>query len=304
MNLRDLEYVAAIDRYRNFGRAAEACHVSQPSLSAQVKKLEERLGVELFARTNSGVFTTDAGARIVATARDMLRSAQRISDTAAEYHDPMAAPLRIGMIPTLAPFAMPYMSKSIRTVAEDLNVIYREQPTEVLWTEMEERVVDVAMMSGPVERAGYRFTPVFKEPLVLMVSKHHRLANIDSISPCEIPVEEMMLLTKEHCLRADTISLCDDKNIGIDVPDQILATNFLTMSHYLAEGVGCTLVPMLARPILECANSEMRFVKINDASYGRDIGFVSREGCPREHILMALCDHIRASPPANVAAIA
>ncbi len=303
MNLRDLEYVTAIDRYRNFGRAAEACHVSQPSLSAQVKKLEERLGVELFARTNSGVFTTDAGARIVATAREVLRSARRITDTAAEYHDPMAAPLRIGMIPTLAPFALPYLSKAIRDVAEQLSVIYREQPTEVLWTEMEERVVDVAMMSGPVDRPGYRFTPVFHEPLLLMVSKQHRLANTESIAACDIPVEELLLLTKEHCLRADTISLCDDKNIGIDVPDQILATNFLTMSHYLAGGVGCSLVPMLARPILECANPDMRFVKIDDSSYGREIGFVSRQGCPREHILLTLCEHIRERPPANVSAV-
>lgn len=303
MNLRDLEYVTAIDRYRNFGRAAEACHVSQPSLSAQVKKLEERLGVELFARTKSGVFTTDAGARIVTTAREMLRSAQRISDTAAEYHDPLSAPLRIGMIPTLAPFALPYISKTIRSVADGMNVIYREQPTEALWTELEERVVDVAMMSGPVVPTGYQFTPVFMEPLVLMVSKTHRLANTESLIACDIPVEELLLLTKEHCLRADTLSLCNDKNIGIDVPDQLVATNFLTMSHFLTQGVGCTLVPMLTKPILECANPEMRFVKIDDATYGRNIGFVSRKGCPREHILMALCDEIRAKPPRHVTAL-
>ncbi|MGB3471054.1 MAG: LysR substrate-binding domain-containing protein [Erythrobacter sp.] len=303
MNLRDLEYVTAIDRYRNFGRAAQACHVSQPSLSAQVKKLEERLGVELFARTNSGVFTTDAGSRIVATAREMLRAAQRISDTAAEYHDPLAAPLRIGMIPTLAPFVLPYMSKTIRSVADGINVIYREQPTEALLTELEERVVDVAMMSGPVAPPGYQFTPVFKEPLVLMVSKNHRLANTQSVSACDIPIEELLLLTREHCFRADTLSLCRAKNIGIDVPDQLLATNFLTMSHYLTDEVGCALVPILAQPILECANPEMRFVQIDDATYGRDIGFVSRKGCPREHILMALCDEIRANPPKHVTAL-
>ena len=303
MNLRDLEYVSAIDRYRNFGRAAEACHVSQPSLSAQVKKLEERLGVELFARTNSGVFTTDAGTRIVATAREVLRSAQRISDTAAEYHDPMAAPLRIGMIPTLAPFAFPFLSATIAKVAEDLQVIVREQPTETLWTELEERVVDVAMMSDPETPAGYRFTPVFNEPLLLMVSKDHRLANSSSISASEIPVEEMLLLTNEHCLRDDAIALCNDKNIGIDVPDQLLATNFLTMSHFLTEGVGCSLLPTLARPILMCANPAMRFIAIDDVSYARKIGFVSRIGCPREHILMALCDHIRENLPDTVTAL-
>ncbi|MEP0392484.1 MAG: LysR substrate-binding domain-containing protein [Erythrobacter sp.] len=300
MNLRDLEYVAAIDRYRNFGKAADACHVSQPSLSAQVKKLEERLGVELFARTNAGVVTTDAGTRIVATAREVLRSAKRIADTAAEYHDPMAAPLRIGMIPTLAPFALPYMASTIRKVAPDLNVIYREQPTDVLWSELDDRTIDIAVMSYPETPAGYRFTPVFKEPLLLMVAKDHRLANTSAISACDIPIEEMLLLTKEHCLRAETVALCNGKNIGIDVPDQLLATNFLTISHFLSRGVGCTLVPMLAQPILECANPAMRFVTIDDAAYGREIGFVSRKGCPREHILMTLCEYIRTNLPPNV----
>jgi len=304
MNLRDLEYVTAIDRYRNFGRAADACNVSQPSLSSQVKKLEERLGVELFARTNSGVHTTDAGARIVTTAKEVLRSAQRITDTAAEYHDPLAAPLRLGVIPTLAPFALPYLSQSITSIAEDLSVIYREQPTQVLWSELENRVIDVALMSGPVKAAGYRFTPIFREPLILMVSKNHRLANTASISASDIPIEEMLLLSEEHCLRADTVALCQDKNLGIDVSDQILATNFLTMSHFLSEGVGCSLVPTLSRTILKCANPDTRFIEIDGEEYGRDIGFVSRAGCPRENILMALCDQIRTHPPQNVTSLA
>ncbi|NMW32758.1 LysR family transcriptional regulator [Altererythrobacter sp. RZ02] len=297
MNLRDLEYVAAIDRHRNFGRAAKACNVSQPSLSAQVKKLEERLGVELFARTTNGVLTTDAGLRIVETARDMLRSAQRITDTAAEYHDPMAAPLRIGIFPTLAPFVLPYVSQTIKDLAPDLNAIFREQPTDTIWKELEKRTVDVAMMSGPVDRAGYRFSPVFIEPLLLMVSADHRLANEATISVCDVPVEELILLPEEHCLRADTISLCNAKNIGIDVPDLTFATNFLTMSHFVDEGYGSALIPMLARPVLQCANKNMRFIEIEDPSFSREIGFVSRIGCPREHILMALVDQIKAHPP-------
>lgn len=301
MNLRDLEYVAAIDRYRNFSRAAEACHVSQPSLSAQVKKLEERLGVELFARTNTGVLTTEAGLRIVQTARDMLRSAQRITDTAAEYHDPMAAPLRIGMFPTLAPFALPYVSKTISELAPDLNTIFREQPTEMLWKELENRTIDVAMMSGPVDRPGYRFSPVFIEPLLLMVASDHRLGNMETISVCDIPVEELILPPEEHCLRSNTVSLCEAKNIGIDVPDQTFATNLLTVSHYVDEGYGSALIPMLARPVLECSNKNMRFVAIDDPSFCREIGFVSRIGCPREHVLMALCDQIKASPPTQTA---
>lgn len=303
MNLRDLEYVAAIDRYRNFGRAAEACHVSQPALSAQVKKLEERLGVELFARTNSGVLTTEAGARIVTTAKDMLRSAQRITDTAAEYRDPLAAPLRIGIIPTLAPFIVPYVSQSIRTIADQLVTVYRENPTDTLLTELDARMIDVALLSGPIELPGHNFTPVLREPLVLVVSKDHRLANCDAVAACDIPVEELLLLTDEHCLRAETIALCRNENIGIDLPDDLHATNFLTISHYLASGVGCSLVPKLACPILGSANPDVRFVDIVDAKYGRDIGFLSRKGCPREAVLLALCDQIRMHPPAHASSL-
>lgn len=303
MNIRDLEYVAAVDRYRNFGRAAESCHVSQPALSAQVKKLEERLGVELFARTNNGVKTTEAGARIVLTAKDVLRSAQRISDTAAEYRDPLAAPLRIGLIPTLAPFVLPYLKSSIGTVADGLVTIFREQPTQQVLAELDSRMIDVGLVSGPIEVNGYKFTPVIREPFGLIVSKHHRLANAESIAASDIPIEELLLVTEEHCLRAETVALCRNKNIGIDMPDQLQAMNLLTVSHYLAEGVGCSLVPMLARPILQCANPDIRFVEIADENYGRDIGFLSREGCPREHILMALCEQIRSAPPEGVGSL-
>ncbi len=303
MNLRDLEYVTAIDRYRSFCRAAEACHVSQPALSAQVKKLEKRLGVELFARTNSGVLTTDAGVRIVATAKDVLYSAQRITDTAAEYRDLLAAPLRIGMIPTIAPFIVPYMSNAIKTLSEDLTKIYREQPTDKLLVELEQRTIDVALLSGPIEIPGYKFTPVFQEPLLLVVSATHALANNKSIPADDIPIKQLLLPTEEHCLRADTVALCQDKNIGIDIPHRTLASNLLTLSHYLAESVGCSLMPALARSSLENANPDIRFIEIQDQNYGRDIGFLSRKGCPREHFLMALCDHIRASPPDGVTSL-
>ena len=304
MNLRDLEYITAIDRYRNFGKAADACHVSQPALSSQVKKLEDRLGVELFARTNSGILTTDAGVRIVATAKDVLHSAKRITDTAAEYHDPLAAPFRIGMFLTIAPFIVPFMAKSIKVLSDDLSAIYREQPTQTLLAELENRMIDVALVSGPVEMPGYKFTSLFREPLLLVVSKSHRLANSTHIDADDVPFEELLLLTEEHCLRTETIALCNNKNIGVDVPHQTLASNLFTVSHYLAAGVGCSLMPILAQPFLEQSNSDIRFIKINDADYSRDIGFLSREGCPREHVLMALCDQIRSYPPEGTVPLA
>ncbi|MGB3469880.1 MAG: LysR substrate-binding domain-containing protein [Erythrobacter sp.] len=303
MNIRDLEYVAAVDRFHNFGKAAEACHVSQPSLSTQVKRLEERLGVELFARTNHGVVTSEAGSRIVTIAKEVLRNVRRMDDTAAEYRDPLAAPMRIGIIPTLAPFFIPYMRTKTREYSQNLSTIFRELPTEKLFAELDGRKIDVALLSGPVKLSGSNFTPIFREPLWLVVSETHRLAEVAAIAVEEIPVEEMLLLTEEHCLRAETIELCGNKNVGIDMPDQFLASNLLTMLHYLSGGIGCSLVPSLARECLERAAPNARFVKIDADDYSRDIGFVSRTGCPREKMLKAICDQIRADPPGDTIAL-
>lgn len=300
MNLRDFEYVAAIDRYRNFGRAADACNVSQPALSAQIKKLEERLGVELFARTNQGVMTTEVGARIVKTSKEVIRNAQQIADTAAEYRDPFAAPLKIGIIPTLGPFAVPYMADSIAIICDELKVAFREKPTAEILTEMENRNVDIGMVSGPLELPGCKFTPVFREPLCLVVPSDHSLAELDFVEPDEIPIERLLLLTEEHCLRSDTIAICNDKNIGVDVPQHVFASNLLTMSHFVARGVGCSLLPRLGKPFLESANPKIRFIDIKGNAYARDIGFLSRIGCPREHILKALIDQIRTNLPDGV----
>jgi len=303
MNLRDLEYITAIDRYRNFGRAATACNVSQPALSAQVKKLEERLGVEIFARNNKMVFATEAGERIISTAAEMLRSVRKINDMAAEYRDPLSVPLRIGIFPTLAPFIVPYIAQSIKALSSEIKLIYRERPTAALISELKSRAIDIAMVSGPLDVAGCEFTPVFREKLYLAVSKDHRLANQNTIPAKGIPREEMFLLNDEHCLREDTVALCNDKNIGIDIHEDMSATSLLTASHYIADGLGCTLIPELGKPSIERANSQIKFIEIEGGAYARDIGFLSRKGCPREHILNALCDQIRAHPPEDVAAL-
>ncbi|SIN65115.1 LysR family transcriptional regulator, hydrogen peroxide-inducible genes activator [Parasphingorhabdus marina DSM 22363] len=303
MKLRDLEYITAIDRYLNFGRAAEACNVSQPALSAQVKKLEERLGVEIFARNNQKVIATEAGHRIIETAKDMLKSARQIKDYAAEYRDPLSVPLKIGIFPTLAPFIVPYVAGTVKSLSREMDMVFRETPTRKLISELQNRRIDIAMVSGPVDHPSANFTPVFRESLLLAVSKNHRLANRSRIDASEIISEELILLDEDHCLREDTLRLCDDKNVGIDMPEDLAATSLLTATHYITQGFGSTLLPALSRDFLGAANPDIRMVEIDDPGYGRTIGFLSRKGCPREHILMALCDKIRSDPPSGVTAV-
>lgn len=304
MKLRDLEYITAIDRHLNFGRAAEACNVSQPALSAQVKKLEDRLGVEIFARSNQKVIATEAGHRIIETAKDMLKSARQIKDYAAEYRDPISVPLKIGIFPTLAPFIVPYVAETVHGLSKEMKLIFREAPTKQLIADLENRKIDIAMVSGPIDRSTSNFTPVFREELLLTVSDKHRLANQHEIAAHEIPKEEMILLDQDHCLRDDTLKLCENKNTGIDVPEDLAATSLLTATHYITQGYGSTLVPALAKEFLGAANPAVNFIAIADKAFGRTIGFLSRKGCPREHILLALCDKIRLHPPENVMPIA
>jgi len=300
MTLRDLEYITAIGRYLNFGRAAEACNVSQPALSAQVKKLEDRLGVEIFARSNHKVVATEAGNRIIETAREMLKSARQIKDYAAEYRDPLSVPLKIGVFPTLAPFIVPYISEMVNELSADMKLVFREVPTEQLLLDLANRKIDIAMVSGPIDQTTTNFTPVFREGFYLAVCDNHRLANHDLLEAIDIPEEQMILLDRDHCLRDEALKLCQNKNVGIDVPEDLVATSLLTVTHYITQGYGLTLVPSLARDFLGAANPSINFVEIADKGYGRTIGFLSRKGCPREHILNALCDKMRAQLPAGV----
>lgn len=300
MNLRDLDYIVAIERHRSFCKAADACNVSQPALSSQVKKLEEQLGVDLFIRSNQNVSPTEAGFRIVATAKDMQRSARQISDMAAEYHDPLSVPLKVGIFPTLAPFAVPYLTRSVKNIASQMQLVYREKPSAELIGELRDRTIDLAMISGPVDVSGCDFTPIFQEQLYLLVSEDHRLGNRHSIGADEVPREEMLLLDEGHCLRNEVLALCGEKQAGIDISEDISATSLLTTSHYVADGLGCTLMPELALPYIACINPRVRFIAIADDRYVRNIGFLSRKGCPRQHILKALCDQIRSHPPEKV----
>jgi len=151
MKLRDLEYIVAIDRFQHFSKAAEYCNVSQPALSSQVKKLEGTLGVKLFERHLNTVETTQAGRRVVVEAIQVIPNIRKLEDAAAEYHDPLSVPLKIGVIPTLAPYVVPYLCNKIHTYNAEFSVVFRERMTHQLLDELKERRIDIAGLSGAVD---------------------------------------------------------------------------------------------------------------------------------------------------------
>ena len=175
--MRDLHYLVAVEEHSSFGRAAEACNVSQPTLSMQIKKLEDYLGVRLFERTNKSVIITDAGRRIVASARRILLDEQQIRDIARTAHDPEAGEFRLGAFPTLASYVFPAYVPAILKAFPKLHLLLVEEKTDALLELLKAGKLDAALLALPVDDAALEATPLFDDPFLLAVGNDHPLAN-------------------------------------------------------------------------------------------------------------------------------
>jgi LysR family hydrogen peroxide-inducible transcriptional activator len=300
MKLRDLEYIVAIDRFQHFGKAAEYCNVSQPALSSQVKKMEGLLGVSLFERNMNRIETTPAGRRVIDEAAGVILNIRKLEDAAAEYRDPISVPLKIGVIPTLAPYLVPYLCGKVHTCSAQISVVFRERMTHHLIDELRQRRVDIAGLSGPVDVNDTDFTPVFDEPLHIVLNRDDPLATQNVVAFDEVPLGRLILLEEGHCLRDDALSICKDRSLGKDLPSDLSATSLSTAIQYVANGFGVTLAPALAASEFEHAQSPVVFRRLDREDFVRRIGFLSRANCPRKFILNALISEIQSDLPSLV----
>ena len=303
MKLRDLEYVVAIDRFKHFGKAADYCNVSQPALSSQVKKMESLLGVSLFERNLNKIETTEAGRRVVDEATGVIANVRRMEDAAAEYRDPISVPVKLGVIPTMAPFVIPYLCRKAHAFNPDISIVFRERMTHQLIDELRSRRIDAAGLSGPIEEPGTDFTPVFDEPIYLVLNRKSPLAALNVVPFEEISLGDVILLEDGHCLREDALTLCSDDCVGRDVPSDLSATSLSTAIQYVANGFGMTFAPALAASDYEHAQSPVVFRPVDRTDFVRRVGFLSRMNCPRKFILNALVSEIQADLPRSVVAI-
>jgi len=304
MNLRDLEYVEAVGRLMNFSRAASACNVSQPALSNQIKKLEQELGAKLFDRRVHDIRPTDLGKRVIESARTILSETRKIHDMATEYRDPTAIPLRVGMAPTLAPYLMHYLFTQIRTLLPDIKVTMAEATADQLTALVENRDIDIALVPRSTCETRLDFTPLFDEPLYLAVPKEHSMAEREEIDFQDIPAGRLI------CTRAplgydaeDDVRGCSP-DVGKDVPLDLTATTFETACRYVCVNNACTIVPALAAEQFKRDGWGLSFLRLRKADHVRNIGVVSRLGCPRKPLLTALCEQIYSHPPCGVEPVA
>jgi LysR family hydrogen peroxide-inducible transcriptional activator len=244
MNLRDLHYITTLAETRHFGRAAEQCNVSQPTLSMQVKKLEEYLGVAIFERASREVLVTPAGEKIIAHAHSILRDADAIKDIARTAQDAYAGDFRLGAFPTLAPYYLPQLMPVLSKKLPRLKLWLVEEKTEILLSRLKSGALDAAFIALPIHDAELNYAPLFDDPFYLAVHKAHAFASRTYVHQDDIRREPLLLLEDGHCLRSQALDVCNV--VGAVEHQEFRATSLETLRQMVASGVGVTLMPELA----------------------------------------------------------
>lgn len=281
MNLRELEYLVAIEEERHFNRAAERCFVSQPTLSGQLKKLEDELGVLIAERTNRQVVMTDVGMALAQQARKVLAEARALKDIAQSFYDPMVGELQMGLIPTVAPYLLPLIMPALRKYCPDLKIWLHEQQTNILLDKLRSAELDLLILALPVETDEFAEINLFNEAFYLAVPSNDELAACKSVNLSSLQEKEMLLLEEGHCLRGQALDVCFSAG-ATESHHGFQATSLETLRHMVGEGMGMTLIPELAIPKRMRKDDMVRYIPFEDPKPQRQIGMLFRNKSYRE----------------------
>ena len=293
-----MEYLIAVAEELHFHRAAARCFVSQPTLSGQLKKLEEELGVLLVERNNRQVSMTEAGEAVVRHARNILVEINAIKDTANYFQDPMVGDVRVGIIPTIAPYLLPVIMPQLNRQYSELKIWLYEYQTHVLLEKLEKAELDCLILALPVDDHEFVEVDLFREPFRLAVNKNHSLAKMKSINMGELAQQELILLEEGHCLRGHILDVC--MLAGVKEEGQYHATSLETLRHMVGEGMGMTLMPELAVPAKIRKTDEIRYIEFTDPKPNRRIGLLYRKNSYREQAFNNIAELIKSVLPVNV----
>lgn len=290
MNLRDLKYLIALADLRHFGKAADACFVSQPTLSTQVRKLEEELGVTLVERAPRKVMLTPTGQDVVQRARRIVADVEQMREAARRSKDPESGSLRLGVFPTLAPYLLPHVVPQLRERFPQLELLLVEEKSDVLLQHLREGRLDAALLALPVHDEQLHCEFLFDEPFVLAAPHGHELASRISLRMDELSDETLLLLEDGHCLRDQALDVC--RLSGAQEKSGFRATSLETLRQMVAAGVGVTLLPALSvrAPIVQPAN--IRLVKFDEPQPSRRIALVWRKSSAMEAFLHQLAAEV------------
>jgi LysR family hydrogen peroxide-inducible transcriptional activator len=309
MTLTELKYIVAVARERHFGKAAEACYVSQPTLSVAVKKLEEELEVKLFERSANEVTVTALGEEIVRQAQSVLEQAANIKDIAKRGKDPLAGPLKLGVIYTIAPYLLPDLVRQVIKRTPQMPLVLQENFTVKLMEMLRTGEIDCAILAEPFPDAGLASATLYDEPFLAAIPMQHALASQTSVSADALKKETMLLLGNGHCFRDHVLEVCPEfARFSSDtegIRKSFEGSSLETIKHMVAAGMGITLVPRLSVPsgalvakTRRHADSLVKYLPVEDGLGGeppsRRVVLVWRRSFTRYEAIAALRNAIYA----------
>ena len=297
MTLKELAYLVAVADYGHFGRAAQSCHISQPTLSTQLKKLENHLGVALVERTNKHAHLTPIGEKIVIRAREILANAQSIVELAKSQSSDLVGAFNLGVIPTLSPYVLPWVAPLLNKKFSQLNLIVHEDITAELIIKLKEHRLDALLLALPVETQGFEAQPLFNEPFWFACHKSHHLTKNKTISQKALEKESILLLNEGHCLRDQALDICAMTSGNQNLRTDFRASSLETIKQMVQAGWGATLLPALAT---ETQQSKDIVIKPLAKTAYRQIGLVWRSGYPKHAELHKLTSVIKENLPNSV----
>ena len=289
MNLRTFEYLMALEQHQSFQRAADACGVSQPALSIQIKKLEEELGAQLLERGKQTLLFTPAGQEVLARARTILLQVRDIRKMAELWQDPYTGQLSLGAFPTLAPYYFPQITDHLVDAYPNLQFNLVEARTKELIQQLHDGTLDGAFLALPVEDESFEYASIFSEPFYLGVPRRHPLASRETVSAAELQQERLLLLEEGHCLRGQALDYC--ANAGIGEVLNFRASSMETLLQMIAMGCAMSFVPQCVAE----RNPHIHYLQVEETDVSRTIALFWRKSSVRRAIMLELVDDLSRS---------
>jgi LysR family hydrogen peroxide-inducible transcriptional activator len=296
MTLTELKYIVAVARAKHFGHAAESCFVAQPTLSVAIKKLEDELGVTLFERGGSEVSVTPVGAQIVAQAERVLEQTAAIKELAKQNKDPLAGPLRLGIIYTIGPYLLPPLVKNLIDKVPQMPLVLQENFTVKLLELLRQGELDAAIMALPLPDHGMLMQTLYDEPFVVAVPKAHPWAKKRDIPADDLKAETMLLLGSGHCFRDQVLEVCPEmarfSSPGHGMQRTFEGSSLETIRHMVASGIGVTVLPRASVRDMEDPNGMLAFVPFSAPAPSRRVVIVWRKSFTRRAAIEAVCNAV------------
>ena len=292
MTLTELKYVVAVARQKHFGHAAEACFVAQPTLSVAIRKLEDELGVVIFERGWTEISMTPLGAQIVAQAERVLEQTAAIKEIAKQNKDPLAGQFRLGIIYTIAPYLLPSLVKTMIARVPQMPLILQESFTVRLLEMLKQGELDAAILALPFPDHGLLVQPLYDEPFVVALPRHHAWVDRDAITADDLKAETMLLLGNGHCFRDQVLEVCPEmarfSTSGDGISRTFEGSSLETIRHMVASGIGITVLPQASVPDMHAKDGMLRYVPMAQPVPSRRVVIAWRKSFTRHAAIEAV----------------